>query len=230
MLSTNQKELLNTLYLTFQQKYNITINEFTNKLVKTNSDEMTHKDLFYLVRKVNSGYDCWAPKNIFTPIKLNFEYLKYVIETETDEYIIGNQYKTTKETTIGLRIIAFKHLMILDYDDITLEEIQNILQNVQLTFLVYQTTNGFHVYCVSKSFNHAAKETLQLMHTLKCDYYYINFTKSVGFVTRLQNKPNRKEEYIEKYITQINDFLKDDALVKLVDFKDSLIESFVIDV
>jgi hypothetical protein len=117
--------------------------------------------------------------------------------------------------------------MILDYDNMSLEEVEDILKKSELTFLLYHTKNGFHAYCISHEFNYSEKKTLILMNKLKCDEYYIGFSKHVGFVTRLQKKNNREEEYIEKFIKKISgpsgELLH---LKELVDFKDSLLPNY----
>ena len=152
-------------------------------------------------------------KNIY------FKNLKYIIEEETDDYFIGVQQNLLKKTE--MKLISFKNLMVLDYDNTTLDNIENILCNYPYTFLVYKTYSGYHVYNISEEFPRS-NSTLQLMHDMKCDYYYINFCKYTGFTVRLDKKKDRKEEYIEKYVKQINNYLINDKLKELVKYKDNL--------
>jgi hypothetical protein len=231
LLSEKQLILLNKVYLPFKEKYSITLNEFVNKFSHKNLDKLVHKDLYFLMNKVNSGYDYWdnSDPSIFKPLKISFKNLTYIQEIETEDYIIGRQIHNgfnVSEKNKVLKIICFKKLMMLDYDNIILTEIEKILNNyTNLTFLIYQTYNGYHVYCVSDEFNYTKQETLQLMFDMKCDRFYINFTKYVGFVTRLQKKNGREEQekYIERFVKQIGTKEINQKLFNLVKFKDSLI-------
>lgn len=222
-LSEKQLNLLNKVYLPFKEKYSITLNEFVNKFSHKNVDELVHRDLYFLMNKVNSGYDYWdnVDPSIFKPLKISFKNLTYIKETETDDYIIGKQIHSDNSV---LKIICFKKLMILDYDKIELAEIEEILnKNTNYTFLIYQTFGGYHAYCISDEFDYTKQETLQLMFDMKCDRFYINFTRYVGFVTRLQKKNDREEEYIEKFVKQIGTKKINQKLLNLVKFKDTLI-------
>jgi hypothetical protein len=84
--------------------------------------------------------------------------------------------------------------MILDYDIKSsdkvklLSDITDILSKTNHSFLIYETKNGFHAYNISKRFPYYKQESYQEMHNLKCENWYINFTKYVGFVTRLEKK------------------------------------------
>ena len=223
-LSEKQLILLNKVYLPFKEKYSITLNEFVNKFSHKNFDELVHRDFFFLMNKVNSGYDYWdnIDPSIFKPLKISFKNLTYIKEIETDDYIIGKQIHIDNNSE--LKIICFKKLMILDYDKIELIKIEEILNKyTNFTFLIYQTFGGYHVYCISDEFDYTEQETLQLMFDMKCDRFYINFTRYVGFITRLQKKNGREEEYIEKFIKQIGTKKINQKLFNLVKFKDSLI-------
>lgn len=201
-LSIKQVELLNTV----AKNNSMHINDFVR--LRTNGKHETpetlkHKDLFFIMSNVNL-YN-----------------LRYTIETETDDYIIGTQTHIKDNKT--LRIISFKSLMILDYDNCTIKEVEEKLFKFPYTFLVYKTFNGFHCYNITREFDYKDKNTLKLMSEMKCDDWYIQFTSKIGFVTRLERKFDRKEEYIEKFIKIINDYPVNDKLLNLVEFKDTLL-------
>jgi hypothetical protein len=233
MLSDKQIELLNKIYIPFKEKYNVTLDEFVFKFCKKETSHLTHQNLFFLIQNVNSGYDYWRERTEYKVIKPSFNKLQYIIKEENDDYIIGTQYHYTtylKDTIKHtLEIIAFKYLMILDYDvksevskaDL-LEEITEGLIKTDCTFLIYETTNGYHAYNISKKYL-LNNDTFQYMNKLKCDSWYINFTKYVGFVTRLEKKKNREEIFIEKFIKQINEYPIDNHVKELVEIKDKLI-------
>ena len=165
MLSDKQIQLLQKIYLPFKEKYAITLNEFTLKFSKKLPNELEHQYFYFLMKKVNCDFYYWADKSIFRPLKINFKNLLYFLEKETNDYIIGKQKHIDKNTI--MKIISFKKLLVLDYDNIPLSEIETILQKTNLTFLIYQTKNGFHCYCISHEFDYNNQETLQLMYSLK---------------------------------------------------------------
>jgi len=196
----------------------ITIGELTfiKQIIKENNLKIdlpkTNSDLNKIINYCNKN-------NIFIPIKINFKNLIYTKQYENNDYIIGNQLHKRENYT--LKIISFKNLLTLDYDNFTLNEIEKLLKD-QGTFRIYQTYNGYHAYCTSKYYLHTQYTTLKFMHELKCDNWYISFCKYTGFTVRLQVKQNRKEEFIEKYIKTIGIDPELPTLVKLLDIKDSL--------
>ena len=228
MLSDKQLILLNKVYLPFKEKYSITLDEFIEKFVHKKTNELIHRDMFFLMNKVNSGYDYWdnIDPSIFKPLKISFKNLTYINEQETDDYIIGTQIRKIDKKS--LKIIAFKKLMILDYDKIELPYLEDILSKFPYTFVIYQTYGGYHAYCISDEFDYKQSSTLQLMFNMKCDRFYINFTHYVGFVTRLERKFNREEEYVEKFVKKIGTKKINQKLVDLVKFKDSLLEKNIL--
>jgi hypothetical protein len=274
-LTTKQLELLNKVFFPFKERYpEITLNDFIFKFSKKKLEDLTHRDLYFLINKVNSGYDYW--KKVDGNVRLlkpNFKKLKYIIEKENDDYIIGTQYHYSDylhtKLTNTLKIIAFKYLMILDYDmgqslscpydelrkeekdfksssnlspvahhwgseppggkSDLLSDITEILSKTNYSFLIYETKNGYHAYNISKRFPFNQQISYQEMHNLKCDNWYINFTKYVGYVTRLEKKRKnniiRDEEFIEKFVLQINPHLNiDQHLKELVEAKDKFIK------
>ena len=188
-------------------------------LIQKDYTQLTHADICSLLEKCD------------IPISVNIKNLDYIIKTETKDYIIGEQfYKTTGNKIMD--IIAFKNVMVLDYDlksysETTKSELLNtiidILSGTDYSFSVYETYGGYHAYCTSKRFDYRNNSTHSLMKQLGCDQFYIGFTKYVGFAVRLNRKPNRDESFIEQFVTKINPEFADNKLERLVEFKNTLI-------
>ena len=234
MLTEKQISLLEKVFIPYKKKYkDLSIEEFVYKFTKKEIKDLDHKAFYFMMQKVNAKYDYWVPTNTFNGLKINMKNIKYIIDEETDDYIIGNQYKYENESCEFkkyMKIMAFRRLMVLDYDckcketkkDV-LNDVINILENSGLVFMIYSTKNGYHAYCISREFE-INNDTYQLMYDLKCDVYYISFVKYVGFVVRLEKKPNREEEYIEKFVMKIGSGEENEKLKKLLDIKDNLIK------
>jgi hypothetical protein len=167
---------------------------------------------------VESSYD------VFLPNRVNWSNYRYNALEQTDEYIIGDQLNFSRHRV--MKIISFKRLLVLDWDNTDLQTVLQILRTVPYKFSVYQTYNGYHAYCTSHFFPHDDLKTLQVMKKLQCDIVYITFTYYTGFVVRLTPKPGREEAYVEKYLQDVNEQYKDisclrDGLSK----KDSMLET-----
>jgi hypothetical protein len=188
-------------------------------LIQKDYNQLTHNDICSLFKKCD------------VTLSVNMKNLDYIIKTETEDYIIGEQfYKKTGNKIMD--IIAFKNLMVLDYDVKSYSEtsksellnaITDRLKKTQYSFSIYETYGGYHVYCTSNRFDYRDNSTHSLMKQLECDRFYIGFTKYVGFAVRLNRKSNRNEPFIERFVTMINQDFADDKLERLVQFKDALI-------
>ena len=216
------KQISYLKYILNSQDYKLS--NFTTK----SFDELTHIDITNLFAELE------------IPPSVKITNLKYVIDQDTPEYVIGKQYNTKTNKKI-MDLISFRNLMILDYDipkeiaddkiaddkiaskQQLLEKIENRLKLYPYTFLIYETTNGYHVYCVSKRLPFSDYNTIKLMQSLDCDKYYIGFTRKVGFVTRLNKKVGRTEYFIERFIKQVNDYPILQELLDLVKLKDKLL-------
>ena len=197
------------------------LSTFTNKTI----DELLHKDIVEICAKIK------------VPVTPHLDNLKYIVDKQTDDYIIGRQYRKNKKSYLD--VFCFKNLMVLDWDipkisnsnnihilkEELLHKIKDILHTVPYTFYIYETFNGYHGYCVSQSFSSSDYKTWTLMRNLECDNFYIGFTKSVGFVIRMNKKPNRDEEFVERFVTKINDYPVITRLDNLIKIKDQLINS-----
>jgi hypothetical protein len=215
------KQISYLKYILNSQDYKLS--NFTTK----SFEELTHTDIANLFSELD------------IPISIKITNLKYIIDKDTPDYVIGKQYNTKTNKKI-MDLICFKNMMILDYDipkekssDDTsnkeeskrqlLEQIEDTLKLYPYTFLIYETTNGYHVYCVSKRLEFTDYNTIKLMQLLGCDKYYIGFTRKLGFVTRLNKKAGRTEDFIERFVKQVNDYPILQELLDLVKLKDKLI-------
>ena len=143
------------------------------------------------------------------------------IITATPKYEYGIQKSDLCEDG-KLFYLKFYNLMMLDYDGKSLDEILVRFVKLKITFRVYQTFNGYHVFITSTAHNHSDGKSSRLMRQLGCDEYYIKFSKKYGYKVRLSKKLGRDEEYLAKYIgtySNIDDY-EDPELVKLTQLHD----------
>lgn len=191
------------------------VNRITNK--KHKNMHLMCSDVSDIVQKAKED-GCFIAKRIW------FNNLEYNIQYRGTDYMTGIQiHKADGAKTI--KFIVFDDMMVLDWDTKDKEWIVSKLEKYPYTFLLYETKNGYHGYCVSKRFNHEDQGTLDLMNELGCDEYYTSFCLRTGFVVRTSKKQNRDEAFIERFVQEINTYEKLPRLLQLVRVKDSLVES-----
>lgn len=188
-------------------------------------EELTYSDIKKLYYQLN------------VPLSIDLRNFEYIIQEETEHYVIGHQFnKTTKEKIMD--IISFNSMMVLDYDikkddtlkkdeakQILLNSIIDKLSEYPYTFYIYETFNGYHVYCTSKCFDYKKHSTHTLMKRLGCDQFYIAFTRYTGFVVRLNKKKGRQEKYIERFVAKMGNQPDINLLLDLLILKDRLLEN-----
>ena len=191
--SPNQREYLDEIfgYLAIDGK------EFC--ITKCNMDLLSLKksQVNTVIETIKANY------SVFVPQQIRVKNYKFSVLQDFPHYkIVQQTYKYNPDKK--LTVISFRDLLVCDWDNQTLTDIQAILSQFPYSFAIYKTYKGYHGYCTSDTFDHRAFSTHQLMHKLGCDPWYISFTKLNGFVTRISKKSNRQEEYIEQFVTTHN--------------------------
>lgn len=120
--------------------------------------------------------------------------------------------------------LKFYELMMLDYDGITIDQLEQTLSPHfdRYLFRIYSTHNGFHVFVVSHRIHH--RIALDTMKVLGCDIYYCLFSSKYGYKIRLSPKLHRDETFLAKYIKEIGTLPADSSLIQLMELHDAFIE------
>jgi hypothetical protein len=196
---------------------------FYNKILKKDYkdiSELTSKDCSVLTFKLKS-MGMFLVKFID---KDNYEFdtLEY-----TSSYVLCNQYNKYKKS--NMKILILRKMLMLDYDDKSYEEIQEILQKTREKYRVYKTFKGYHAYCVSKEYSSKNYKTLQIMYDLGCDPLYISYTYFFGWCVRLTKKLDREEPFVERFVGSIGTGESLEILLDVLDKKDEFIKNYFID-
>lgn len=133
-------------------------------------------------------------------------------------------YQPEHNTIRNMYYIKFYDVLCLDIDTQSFDAVQeklNIYKNV-LTFKIYKTKNGYHLYCVSRPFTFNDQMCYKLQTTFGCDKMYIRFSMYNGYKIRLSKK-QIDEPFIEQYIGMFGDAPIIPDLETLVQYKDALI-------
>lgn len=193
LASRNQLEFLNEIF----RYLNINGKEFCMKQFNLDIDNLTKSQVNYVIERIKANYDVFVPQKIRI-----HNYALSVLQAHLDYKILQQTYKYNSDKK--LTVISFRNLLVCDWDNQTLTDIQATLAQFPYNFAIYKTYKGYHGYCTSRTFDHRAFSTHQLMYKLGCDPWYISFTKLNGFVTRISKKYGRGEEFIEQFVISHN--------------------------
>lgn len=130
------------------------------------------------------------------------------------EYGYQHRYVDNNVTNDRLYYIKFYDWCCFDIDTsytnnmenetITMDMIDKKLTDIiekipELSFCLYQTTNGFHLHIMNKRIQYNSIEYKTLSNVFNNDKWYYIFTRTNGYKLRL-NKKNDAEEYVAKFI------------------------------
>lgn len=106
----------------------------------------------------------------------------------------AEDYYIARDILTNTIYMCTKSLMMLDIDLFKLEgkcRSERILQTLgdsDYLFKVYKTRNGYHAFCTSHHLDFKSKETIELMISLECDFFYAFYAYLRGYCVRLNRK------------------------------------------
>jgi hypothetical protein len=152
--------------------------------------------------------------------------------------IDDDQYYVALDTYTKTYYICYKKLLMCDIDSykdnlgntVESSKITDLVNSYaienNLTFQVYKSRNGFHLFLTSKRMSFKSEESNKIMTDLKCDFYYILYSKIRGWSVRLNRKEKETSENLYEYLGTYGNVKEDDNLVKLVTLHILLSETF----
>lgn len=181
------------------------MNKFTeddiNKLLKkdtkkdTNYKDDNKKDLS-IISQYDAELILKGPEKFVPWIK------EHPILSE-EEWEFGYQESTLFKDE-KMYYLKFYNMMMLDYDNFTLDELlEHLKQYDKFRFRIYESHGGFHVFIISRiiPYNHILSE--QLAKEMLSDIYYNMFSYKTGYKVRLSKKLGRNEKFVSKFICEI---------------------------
>jgi len=212
----NNNKPISISAISILNKSNITIENINNILNTeyTNYNELTHG---------NFNRICFNFPNInldYVINRFNIVSNDTVLEYNT-EWEYGYQI-SDKCVNDKLYYLKFYNLIMIDFDNKDYEKINTLMKNfIELidntaVLYVYETTNGYHIYLVSKLIDHLHPSLPMFLKFFQCDPYYIIFTIKNGFKIRLSLKKNTT--FVEKFVECVGN--KDNIDQKCLKFID----------
>lgn len=145
---------------------------------------LTNRELFHIMYKL-------PYLNLVAFDRTNGMYPLERILQSTPHYELGIQEKETYE----MMYIKFYDWAVFDYDmKCTFDDISGMLHHVvtrvpNVAFVVYQTTNGFHVHVMNELIQYKDPRYTRLASMMQSDSWYTRFVSSNGYKLRLTPKP-----------------------------------------
>jgi hypothetical protein len=203
------------------QQLDCIINQLSFKTENASYESMTKEQAYHLIKNLKTRYNL-----VDTRFEKQFD-SNCIAIAKNNYFELGWQTHSDKPP---LFYFSFYNLMMIDWDDLQLSEIEDLISEYNetskhnensesLTFAIYETYNGYHGYCVSKAFPVDFK-TMKLMKTLRCDPLYIQHCMKNGFIVRLSKKHDRNEPFVEKFVKYIGKTHMNPMLHLLVKTKD----------
>lgn len=143
--------------------------------------------------------------------------------------IDDEQYYVACDTYTKTYYICYKHLLMCDidfYKDNSDSKFSNISEIIsflseysvqkKLTFRVYSSRNGVHVFVTSQKMNFKSDFAFQIMSDLQTDFYYILYSKIRGWCVRLNKKENETNDSLYQYHGKIGTEIENNELLDLI--------------
>ena len=223
--STKQQNYINYLLMTYENiededKQRDYCENIVNRERDIREENMlTKEDAYMIIKHIKNKFN-------IIDTRLDHQFEANCVPIACNNFFeIGWQMHDGSRNDDGIRndlcYFKFSCLMVIDWDYMELEEVERILceQAPDLTFSIYKTYKGYHGYCVSKPFHYDFK-TMKLMKKLGCDSLYIQYCIKNGWMIRLNEKHDRDEQYIEKFVKHVGKVPMNPQLHILVKLKD----------
>lgn len=136
-------------------------------------------------------------------------------------------YESGYEQFGKIYYIKFYDLFMLDYDsqDDILEQRVNLLckEDPSLSFYLYKTFKGYHLFCVSQRIEHQSYDNILMQDRLHGDPWYANFSYNYGYKIRTSHKESQKIDRISTFVKQIGSGQIDPYCLELLKIHDDMI-------
>ena len=127
------------------------------------------------------------PKNRVTVLEHTYQY----------EYGIQESKACPNNKMVYIR---FYDMLVLDYDNITLDQVKNLLGKTEYLFRIYKTYKGFHVFLISHIIPYNNPMSISISKILQSDLMYVIYSKFNGYNVRLTPKINYDETITHEFV------------------------------
>ena len=170
---------------------------------------------------INSNFDFNILPKTFNTIQKISPFLIDKIKKEQELLDTNDNYYIARDTVDNTIYICYKNLLMLDID----YEIDINYLPKDMSFDIYKTKNGYHIFCISHEFNYKTQNTIDFMLNNHSDFYYTCFTYLRGWCVRLNKKFNENNP-IYKHICLIDNNNINKNLLELSQLHFKLIDKY----
>lgn len=190
-------------------KENFTIEQLVDLIDVYNYEDIRLYDIRRLI-KTNTDLNLLNMINDRSNIPMNkTKVLKHTVDYEYG--IQESKYCLNKE----MYYVKYFDIMMLDYDNKTLEEIYLLLDK-RFSYRIYKTFKGYHVFIVSNRINYNEQIQLVISSLFKADTMYSYYSYFNGFNIRLTPKIGYDEVVTNTFVGTFGDSPADLEIVNII--------------
>lgn len=120
-----------------------------------------------------------------------------------------------------LYYLRFYDLFMADFDSSSLDDVLSACRSLELTFRIYRTPRGYHVFATSRKINYRDSLSINLPNS---DAFYRAFSYKCGYKVRISHKLDETAKVAE-YVERVGEYPEDPELLELLALHDLLIEA-----
>lgn len=157
---------------------------------------------------------------------LSLAYIKYIQKSQRLLYNHKDYYIAVDLYT-NLHYICYKNVLMIDIDtihfNITYNDLLIKLDELEYSYRIYKSLNGYHVFITNKYFNYYSNETLDLLLKYNCDINYVICVYLRGFCVRINKKKYDDNMYELLYINK--KFKENKDIISLIDLHHNTLDN-----
>jgi hypothetical protein len=211
----------NDTNLFYDEYIKIVNTRFKNKL---NNDSINFlKNKYFIDHIIKNN------KITFELVKiLSAGYIDYISKPQRCFITTENEYLAVDMNT-NLHYICFKNIMMIDIDNNDIDtphKINSLMNKYNDSYMLFKTTNGYHLFITNRYANHNDESTINYMIDFNCDINYIICTYLRGFCVRLNKKNNEEPDNLYTLVLSFNEQNSNKEIVDKINTMHNFIGKF----
>ena len=165
-------------------------------------------------------------ENLLDTNKLSYEliktvsrgYLDYLKKPQRNYYSTDYNYIAVDMNT-NLHYICYKNILMIDIDLKEGQNKQDVLKDIikkisggEDSFLIYESTNGYHIFMTSRTLEYNSEEAINILIDFGSDTNYIICSYLRGFCVRLNRKNTSEPDTLYKFIGYYHNTRHEDVI------------------
>jgi len=156
------------------------------KLNNNNINVPKKEDKVFIQHILNTNIPTFELVKLISSSYLNYIKKPQRCLIDEDEYYVAIDMNT------NLLYICYRNIMMIDIDKRNEEDVLKLIEKgiekYDDTYLLFKSTNGYHIFVVNRYFDHKDRTTIEYLIEFQCDINYVICTYIRSFCVRLNKK------------------------------------------